>query len=111
MPDVTDREPVSVEKLQTQTLELVREVVESREAVPISLEGKPVAALLDLETYHEYIHLINMARSLLKAEADIRAGRVEPLDDVMNELLRGKTRQRRGGARRKRSHMLNPDQS
>jgi prevent-host-death family protein len=101
MPTATDRTPLSVEEFQAKASDLVKEVARTQDPIPVAVGGKPVAVLLDLETYHYHIHLINLARALFEAEADIRAGRTRPLDEVMNELLDGTPNSRGRGASRR----------
>src|SRR5438552_3538190 len=100
MPSATKRPPLPVEEFQAQATDLVREVASTHEAVPVSVNGQPVAVLLDLDTYHYHIHLINLARALFEGEASARAEGTRPIDDVMNELLSGKPLPGRGSSRR-----------
>jgi PHD/YefM family antitoxin component YafN of YafNO toxin-antitoxin module len=87
MPNATERTPLSIEEFQAKAADLVKEVAKTREAIPVAVGDKAVAVLLDLETYHYHIHLINFARALLEAEADIRAGKTRPAEEFFEEIM------------------------
>lgn len=108
MPSATNRPAVPVEEFQAQAADLVREVAQTHEPVPVSVDGETVAVLLDLDTYHYHIHLINFSRALFEGEASARAEGTRPIDDVMNELLSGKPSPGRGGSRRASRPAKNP---
>jgi PHD/YefM family antitoxin component YafN of YafNO toxin-antitoxin module len=88
MPTKPEMETRTVEELQRDAAALVRGVAETRQPVRIAADGQPPVVLLDEATYDWYIHLINLSRALNAGMADVREGRVQPLDEFFEELER-----------------------
>jgi prevent-host-death family protein len=79
----------TVAELKQQPEAILRQVHETGRPVVITVEGKPDVVILDAATYERQLKAGNLVRLLSEGEADIRAGRVRPAEEVFRELLRG----------------------
>jgi prevent-host-death family protein len=92
----------TAEDLQTEPRGLLEQVQRTGRPVVIAETGKPAVVMLTAERYEWLVHLVNLARLLNEGEADIRAGRVRPLEEFIRELEdEGKLPRRNRRARRK----------
>ena len=76
------------DELADQPLEIIRKIGRTGRPVAITVDGKPEAVLLTANQYEWLLHLLNLSRKLNQAEEDIRQGRVQPLEDFLEELDR-----------------------
>jgi prevent-host-death family protein len=67
---------------------VLKQVRSTKRPMVITKAGKPDVVIQDAATYEWELHCRNLARLLEEAEEDIRAGRVRPLDEVFDELIR-----------------------
>jgi PHD/YefM family antitoxin component YafN of YafNO toxin-antitoxin module len=58
----------------------------SRRPIVIAEAGKPSVVLVDAAAFERIVKAMNLARLLAEGEADLRAGRVQPLEEVVREL-------------------------
>jgi prevent-host-death family protein len=79
----------TVQDLEAAPRALVEQAQRTGRPIVIAEAGKPAVVLLTAERYEWLIHLRNLARLLNEAEADIRAGRTRPAEEVFEELLGG----------------------
>lgn len=72
--------------------ELLDEVTERHEHVVITRKGRPAGVVLSNEEYEALVETLEvleddeMLEALRESEADVREGRVYPLDEVRREL-------------------------
>jgi len=52
----------------------------------VTLAGKPATVVMNIEQYERLVHLINLSRLLNEAEKDLRQGRTQPLEVILDEL-------------------------
>ena len=75
-----DIKPVT--SLKTGAARLLRAVNETRRPVVITQSGQPKGVLLDFETYEELKEATLLLKLIAQGEADIRARRTLPQDEV-----------------------------
>jgi len=71
--------------VQNRAAELLREVDETRRPVVITQGGEPKAVLLDFATYQEWREALLLLKLLAQGDADARAGRTVPQDQVFTQ--------------------------
>ena len=91
----------TVSELASQTQEIVEQVRNGDRPMTITIDGKPAAVLLGVEQYQWLVHLLNLTRLLRGGEADILAGRVQPLEEFLDELDREQKAASRNHRKRK----------
>ncbi len=79
-----DTRPVTY--MKTRAAELLRSVDENRRPVVITQSGKPKAVVLDFASYQELRQATLLLRLLAQGEADVRAGRTAPQQQVFRRL-------------------------
>jgi prevent-host-death family protein len=79
----------TVEDLEAAPRTLLEQARATGRPVVIAEAGKPSVVMLTAERYEWLIHVRNLSRLLHEGEADVRAGRVRPAEEVFKELLRG----------------------
>src|SRR5436305_8363039 len=82
----------TAEELANQTPAILEEVRKQKRPVVVTQDGKPAAVLLDVERYEWMVHLLNFTRMINEAEAEVRAGKTRPADEVFKEILGEKRR-------------------
>lgn len=75
-------------ELANQTQEILERVRRTGQPIAITKDGKPGVILLEASRYEWLLHLLNLSRMLHEAEADVRAGRVQPVEEFFEELDR-----------------------
>jgi prevent-host-death family protein len=80
-----DIKPVTYVK--TRAAELLSRLAENRRPVVITQNGEPRGVLLDVESYQELKDATLLLKLIAQGEADVRAGRVKPQDEVFAGLL------------------------
>jgi prevent-host-death family protein len=76
----------TVEELQQHAVIILNQARKTGQPVNITMQGKPVAVLLDVATFERLVRTINLVRLLAPAEEDILAGRTTPLEEFMSEF-------------------------
>ena len=76
----------SVTYLKTKAAELLRSVGESRRPVVITHSGEPKGVLMGFASYQELRQASLLLCRLAQGEADVRAGRTVPQEQVFREL-------------------------
>jgi PHD/YefM family antitoxin component YafN of YafNO toxin-antitoxin module len=78
----------TVEELASHAREICDQLRQTGRPLAITLDGKPEVVLLTAGHYEWLLHLLNLSRKLNQAQEDVRAGRVQPLEDFLEELNR-----------------------
>jgi prevent-host-death family protein len=68
----------TIRELASKTEQILEEVRQTGQPVSITIDGKPVAVLLDVAHYERLEHLLSLSRMLHEAEADIREAAYNP---------------------------------
>ena len=83
---------ISIRELGRNPSRVVDDVVRSGRPAIITRRGRPVTAMVavDADELEDFVlaHAPEFARSTRAADADLRAGRVRPADQVFDELDR-----------------------
>ena len=66
--------------------EISRQCKESRSAVIITVNGRGDTAVLGLQDYFQMKAELELLRALSEAEADVREGRVAPIQESFDQL-------------------------
>ncbi len=91
----------TVRELASQTQEILEQVRHTGRPMAITIDGKPAVVLLGVAQYESLLHLLNLSRLLHEGAEDIRAGRVQPLEEFLNELSREQKAARGNNRKRK----------
>jgi prevent-host-death family protein len=94
----------TVEELQQHAETILNQARKTGQPVNITMQGKPVAVLLDVATFERLVRTINLVRLLAPAEEDIHAGRIQPLEEFMSEFCRANNIPRGGSSRSPKRH-------
>ena len=76
----------SLAQFEEDPREVVRQVHRTGRPVVVTVKGKPDVIVLDAAAFERRLKLVNLARLLAEAEADVQAGRVRPADEFLSEL-------------------------
>ena len=79
----------SVSDLKKKTNEIFRQMHHTGRPIIITVNGKPDAVLLDVETFEKKLKASNLGILLAEAEADIKDGNIRPANDFLRGLKRG----------------------
>lgn len=79
----------SVSDLKKKTNEIFKQMHHTGRPIIITVNGKPDAVLLDVETFEKKLKASNLGILLAEAEADIKDGNIRPANDFLGELKRG----------------------
>lgn len=64
---------------------VVRQVHRTGRAVVVTVKGKPDVIVVDAAAFERRLKLVNLARLLTEAEADVQAGRTRPAEEFFSE--------------------------
>jgi prevent-host-death family protein len=78
-------------ELKGQTEDILQQIQQTGRPLVITIDGKPAVVMMNAATYEQNLHNMNLARLLAEGEADVRAGRTQPLTEFFKEL-QGRTR-------------------
>lgn len=76
----------TVEDLERSPRALVEQARATGRPLVIAEAGKPSVVLVDAGEFERIVKALNLARLLAEGEADIRAGRVRPVEEFIAEL-------------------------
>ena len=79
----------SVSDLKKKTNEIFKQMHHTGRPIIITVNGKPDAVLLDVETFEKKLKASNLGILLAEAEADIKDGNIRPANEFLRELKRG----------------------
>jgi prevent-host-death family protein len=77
---------VTLEDLGKNAAAILRQVHRLGRPVIVTVDGKPDVVIVDVAVYEKKMHLLTLARKLAEAQADVKAGRVRPLEEFLSEL-------------------------
>lgn len=99
MLEFLQKNTVTVAELQAQTSKIIAATKRSGKPFLIIQNGKPAALIFDVNEFLNDLTAENLARQLAVGEADIAAGRVQNLDEALEEVHRARkvSRSRRNG--------------
>ena len=80
----------SLAEFEDDPREVVKHVHRTGRPVVVTVKGKPDVIVLDAAAFERRLKLVNLARLLAEAEADVQAGRTRPAEDFFSELSREK---------------------
>jgi prevent-host-death family protein len=72
--------------MKSRAAELLRTVGETRRPVVITQNGEPKGVLVDVTSYQELRDAVLLMKLIAQGEADVRAGRTVPQDEVFRKL-------------------------
>jgi prevent-host-death family protein len=78
----------SVTELKRNTREILDQVRQSGRPVVLTVNGKADAVLIDARTFEKHLSASNLARLLVPAEEDVRAGRTRSMRAFLREFKR-----------------------
>jgi prevent-host-death family protein len=77
---------ITVAQLETKAGKIIAEARRSGQPYLITEDGKPTALLVDARTFFKDLATEHLARQIAVGENDIAAGRVQDLDEVLQEI-------------------------
>jgi len=86
MLEFLQKRTITIADLETRADEIIAEAQRSGQPYLITKHGEPKAMLVDAKTFFKDVAAENLARQIAIGEADIAAGRVQDLDDVLQEI-------------------------
>jgi len=86
MHEFLAKNTVTITELKARANQIIDAARNSRQPFLITQDGKPLAMLLDVKTYLKEMAAEELARMIAAGEADIAAGRVQDLDEVLQEI-------------------------
>ena len=103
MLEFLQKNTVTVAELQAKTSKIIAKTKRSGRPFLIIQDGKPAALLFDVKEFFNDLAAENLARQIAIGETDIAAGRVQDLDEVLEEIHRArKTSRSRRNSRKSR---------
>ncbi|KAA0224125.1 type II toxin-antitoxin system prevent-host-death family antitoxin [bacterium] len=91
MLEILQKRTISITELESKAGKIVAEARRSGKPYLITQNGKPMALLLDAKSYLDELATEALARQIATGEADIAAGKVEDLEEVLKEVRRART--------------------
>lgn len=85
----------TISELKHHTREVMTHAKQTGRPVVVTVDGKPEAVLMDAATFEKQQQAFHLAALVARGEADVRAGRTQPADEVIRELRRHARRVRR----------------
>lgn len=76
----------TISDLKKKPNEIFKQIHQTGRPVIITVNGKPNAVLLDVETFERKIQALNLGALLLEAENDMKKGLVRPARDFLEEI-------------------------
>lgn len=90
MPFSITQDIKSVTDLKKSTNEIFRQIRQTGRPVIITVNGKPGVVLIDAEVFEKKLKALNLKNLLSEAESDIKAGRIRPALEFLEEFEGGK---------------------
>jgi prevent-host-death family protein len=88
MLEFLQRNTITIADLQAKTNKIIAETKRSGQPFLITKDGKPAALLLDVKKFLNDVMAETLARQIAIGEADVAAGRVQDLDEALQEIHR-----------------------
>jgi prevent-host-death family protein len=76
----------SVSELKRNTNEIFKQMHQTGRPIIVTVNGKPDAVLMNVETFEKKLKAFNLATLLAEAESDLEKGRVRLAREFMKEL-------------------------
>ena len=76
----------SVSELKRKTNEIFRQMHQTGRPIIVTVNGKPDAVLMNVETFEKKLKALNLANLLAEAKTDLEKGRVRPAREFMKEF-------------------------
>lgn len=76
----------SVSELKRKTNEIFKQMHQTGRPIIVTVNGKPDAVLMNVETFEKKLKAFNLATLLAEAEADLEKGSVRPAREFMKEF-------------------------
>jgi len=86
MVEILQKRTITIAELENKAGKIIDEARRSGRPYLITKNGEPTALLLDAKTYFKELAAEHFARQIAIGEADIAAGRVQDLDEVLQEI-------------------------
>ena len=90
MPISLTEDVKTVSELKKNLRAVLDQIRETGRPVVVTLNGKPDAVLMDVETYERKLKAMNLAGLLAEGEADIRQGRTRSASSFLKDFKRAK---------------------
>jgi antitoxin YefM len=78
----------SLSEFRAGVASFVKQVNETRRPLVLTQNGRGVAVLVDIQEYDAMVERIEILGAIIRANADIAAGRVTPHEEAMDQLLK-----------------------
>ena len=80
----------TVSELKKNLRAVLDQIRETGRPVVVTVNGKPDAVLIDVETYENKLRALNLVSLLAEGEEDVRRGRIRPAAAFLKEWGRAK---------------------
>jgi prevent-host-death family protein len=90
MPLSLTEDVKTVSEVKKNLRAVLEQVRDSGRPVVVTVNGKPDAVLIDVETYERKLKALNLVSLLAEGERDIRRGRTRTASAFLKELKRAK---------------------
>jgi prevent-host-death family protein len=80
----------TVSELKKSLRAVLDQIRETGRPVVVTVNGKPDAVLIDVETYERKLKVLNLVSLLAEGEEDVRRGRTRPVAAFLKEWGRAK---------------------
>ncbi len=86
MSDASVGETRTLAELASQAEEIVRYVQRSGSPITVTTEGQGDVVIVDAKQFHRYLRTAKLATLLAEGEADVRTGRMRPIEEFWGEF-------------------------
>ena len=90
MPISLTEDVKTVSEVKKNLRAVLEQLRETGRPVVVTVNGKPDAVLIDVETYERKLRALNLVGLLAEGEEDIRQGRTRSASAFLNEFKRAK---------------------
>lgn len=80
----------TMSELEDHPARIVDQIHETGRPIVITRNGKPDLVILDAASYERELKTANLVELLAEGEADIKAGRTQPIEEFFKDLCSGK---------------------
>jgi prevent-host-death family protein len=101
MLEFLQKNTITVDDLKSNAGKIIAKTKRSGQPILITQNGKPTAILLNAKEFLDDLAAENLARQIAIGEADIAAGRLQDLDEALEEIRRARNVSRPRHHRRK----------
>jgi prevent-host-death family protein len=90
MPLSLTEDVKTVSELKQNLRAVLGQIRDTGRPVVVTVNGKPDAVLIDVDTYERRLKSLNLVRLLAEGEQDVQQGRTRPASAFLKELKRAK---------------------